>query len=278
MSQIVARPWYIDWFNSPFYHKLYFEHNEEEAKRFIQKLIAFLQPPAGSRMLDAACGRGRHSRVLADMGFDVTGFDLSFDSIKYVKQFEKSAGSGGENLQFFRHDMRFLFYANYFDYVFNFYTSFGYFPTRREHDDTMRSFAAALKPGGILLIDYLNVHYVEDHLVHHEIKKIADASFDINRWDDETHFYKKISISDASLIIPEEHVEKIVKFSLGDFNDMLAFQNMQAIEVFGDYDLHPYDLVKSPRMIIVAKKNGADNSTGQEKRLYSDGRKTDRLK
>jgi 2-polyprenyl-3-methyl-5-hydroxy-6-metoxy-1,4-benzoquinol methylase len=271
MSTIATRPWYKDWFNSPFYHKLYFERNEEEAKQFIHRLIEFLQPQPGSRMLDVACGRGRHSLILAEMGFDVTGFDLSFDSINYAKQFEK------ENLQFYQHDMRSIFRTNYYDCVFNFFTSFGYFATRREHDDAMRSFAVALKPGGFLVIDYLNVHYAEDHLVHHEIKKLSGANYDINRWDDETHFYKKIIISDASLIAPEEHTEKVVKFSLGDFNDMLAFQNMQVVEVFGDYNLAPYDVRKTPRMIIIAKKNSGDKSIEQEKRLYGDGRKTDAL-
>src|SRR5690242_4168298 len=83
-----SREWYKEWFNSPFYHKLYFEHDEEEARKFIRKLIQCLQPKQGSRMLDVACGRGRHSIFLAEMGYDVTGIDLSEVSIAYAKQFE----------------------------------------------------------------------------------------------------------------------------------------------------------------------------------------------
>src|SRR5437867_8662867 len=113
MPTIGTRPWYKDWFNSPFYHKLYFERDEAEAKRFIQRLMEFLQPKAGSRMLDAACGRGRHSRLLAEMNFDVTGIDLSMKNIEHAKQFEK------DNLQFYQHDIRLFFRTNYFDYVFN---------------------------------------------------------------------------------------------------------------------------------------------------------------
>ncbi|TMI68752.1 MAG: class I SAM-dependent methyltransferase, partial [Bacteroidetes bacterium] len=153
MARISARAWYRDWFDSPFYHRLYFERDEQEAKEFIDKLIHFLQPPIGSRMLDVACGRGRHSRILAEMQFDVTGIDLSPNSIAYAKEFEK------ENLSFYQHDIRLPFWINYFDYAFNFFTSFGYFATRREHDDAMRSIGAALRPGGIFVIDYINVHY-----------------------------------------------------------------------------------------------------------------------
>src|SRR5437762_12121241 len=131
MPTIGTRPWYKDWFNSPFYHKLYFERNEEEAKQFIHKLIGFLQPQPGSLMLDAACGRGRHSRILAEMGFEVTGFDLSFENIKYAKLSEQSAGSRGDDPEFYQHDMRYTLRANYYDFVFNFFTSFGYFATKR---------------------------------------------------------------------------------------------------------------------------------------------------
>src|SRR4051812_7062245 len=158
MATISSRPWYKDWFDSPFYHKLYFERDEKEAKDFIHKLIHFLEPATGSRILDVACGRGRHSRILAAMDFDVTGIDLSFGSINYAKQFEQ------ENLHFYQHDMRYLFRINYFDLAFNFFTSFGYFSTRREHDDAMRTIAAGLRPGGLFVIDYLNVHYAEDRL------------------------------------------------------------------------------------------------------------------
>lgn len=270
MARAVNKEWFRDWFSSPFYHRLYFERDEREAEEFIHKLVHFLQASPGNRMVDSACGRGRHSCILAKMGFDVTGFDLSFESIDYAKQFE------ADNLNFYQHDMRYPFWVNYFDYAFNFFTSFGYFATRREHDDAMRTIATSLKPGGMFIIDYLNTHYVEDHLVHIETKNVAGTSYQIHRWEDETHFYKKIIITDASLIVPEEHTEKVAKFSLGDFTDMLSYQNMQILEVFGDHNLSPYDVRKTPRLIIVAKKKESNHS-GEQKRLYSDGRKTDVL-
>jgi hypothetical protein len=150
--------------------------------------------------------------------------------------------------------MRLLFWVNYFDYAFNFFTSFGYFGTRREHDDAMRTIAGSLKPSGTVVIDYLNVHYIEDRLVHNEIKEIEGTRYEIHRWHDEQHFHKKIIVTDASLTEPIVHVEKVAKFSLGDFTDMLAFQGVQVTEVFGDYELHPYDVRKTPRLIIIGKK------------------------
>lgn len=244
------REWYKGWFNSPFYHKLYFDRDEKEAESFIGNLINYLHPDAGSLMLDVACGKGRHSKILASKGFNVTGIDLSPASIEFAKQHLAEQ----ENLEFYVHDMRLPFWVNYFHYAFNFFTSFGYFKTRREHDDAIRTIANSLQPGGILVIDYLNVHYAEKRLKHNEIKNIGQTTYDIHRWDDTTHFYKKITVTDPLLTEPMTCTERVSKFSLGDFTDMLSFQGMQVEEVFGDYALNNYDVVNTPRMIIVAKK------------------------
>jgi SAM-dependent methyltransferase len=141
--------WFESWFDSAFYHKLYFDRDEEEAGAFIARLMDYLQPPPGSFMLDIACGKGRHARTLAGYGHFVTGIDLSPNSIIYAKQFED------DKLEFYQHDMRLPFRINYFNYAFNLFTSFGYFATQREHDDTLRTIAQSIKPGGFFIIDYL---------------------------------------------------------------------------------------------------------------------------
>lgn len=240
--------WFKDWFNSPYYHQLYFNRDEKEAAAFIDQLIGYLKPAPGATMLDVACGKGRHSIHLSEKGFDVTGIDLSEDSIDEALQSETPT------LHFYRHDMRLPFWINYYDYGFNFFTSFGYFKTRREHDNAIRTIAQAIKPGGLFVMDYLNVHYAEDHLIHKFEKEIDGINFFITKWFDETHFYKKIVIEDESLDAPMEFTEKVAKFTLGDFTEMFAYQGLQLQEVFGDYSFCNYDVKKSPRMIMIAKK------------------------
>lgn len=247
---MAEKAWYKDWFNSIYYHKLYFERDEREAAAFIQTLIGHLKPAPGSRMLDVACGKGRHSKILASLGYQVTGIDISPASIAIALQSES------DHLDFYVHDMRLPFWGNYFDYAFNFFTSFGYFKTRREHDDAIRTISKSLKPGGIFVIDYLNVHFAEDQLVHEEEKQIGESRYLIHRWDDETHFHKKITVLDPALKKPLEYTEKVAKFSLGDFTEMLAYQGMQVQEVFGDYQLGSYDIRKTPRLIVLARKQG----------------------
>ena len=242
------QPWFKDWFNSPYYHQLYFNRDVREAAAFIDKLIEYLAPQPGSTMLDVACGKGRHSIQLANKGFDITGIDLSEDSINEALHYES------DNLHFYRHDMRLPFWMNYFNYAFNFFTSFGYFKTRREHDNAIRTIAQAIKPGGCFVMDYLNAHYAEDHFVHQSEKEIDSVNFIITKWYDETHFYKKIIIEDEAMAEPMIYTEKVAKFSLGDFTEMFAYQGLQIQEVFGDYNFSNYDVRKTPRLIMIAKK------------------------
>jgi SAM-dependent methyltransferase len=244
----MQQPWFKNWFNTPYYHQLYFKRDEKEAAAFIDKLIDYLKPAAGTTMLDVACGKGRHSIHLSEKGFDVTGIDLSEDSINEALQNETGT------LHFYRHDMRLPFWINYFEYAFNFFTSFGYFNTRREHDAAIRTIAQSIKPGGTFVMDYLNVHYAEDHLLHQFDKEIDGINFYITKWFDETHFYKKIIVEDEAHEEPLEFTEKVAKFSLGDFTEMFAYQGMQLQEVFGDYSFCNYDVKKSPRMVMIAKK------------------------
>ncbi|MDP3393659.1 bifunctional 2-polyprenyl-6-hydroxyphenol methylase/3-demethylubiquinol 3-O-methyltransferase UbiG [Sediminibacterium sp.] len=243
------KAWFKDWFNSPYYHLLYQHRDENEAELFINTLIHYLQPAIGATMLDIACGKGRHSMALAEMGFDVTGIDLSEASISEAKAAESA------QLHFYQHDMRRGFRINYFDYAFNFFTSFGYFKTRREHDNAIRMMADSIKPGAILVIDYLNVHFVESQLDPIVTTEVEDVKFHISKWQTADHFFKQIQITDKEHAAPRHlYTERVAKFSLGDFNDMLSYQHMQIVEVFGNYQLGHYDVKNSPRMIIVAKK------------------------
>lgn len=244
----LSNNWFKDWFDSPYYYLLYFKHNEQEASAFIHHLVKCLKLPANARMLDVACGRGRHSRILASLGFDVTGFDLSPSSITIAKQYEN------DHLAFYQHDMRLPFRINYFQYAFNLFTSFGYFRTEREHYNSIRTMAQSLQSNGIIVLDYLNVRYAEKKLVHQAEKEISGVNFHLTKWFDETHFYKKIIVEDEKLGQPLTFVEKVRKFTLGDFTEMFSFHNLQIQDVFGDYTLNAYDINNSPRLLMIAKK------------------------
>jgi len=239
--------WYKKWFDSSFYHQLYSNRSEKEATDFIDTLMDELDPPANATMLDLGCGAGRHAKWLAAKGFDVTGLDLAASSIRTAKKYEKT------NLRFAKQDMRDPFGKNQFDYVFNFFTSFGYFKNDEDNHNVIRNICNALKPGGLLVLDYLNVAWSQERLVAEETKDIDGIVYHISRWTDEKFFYKKIAIEN----MPAGHsefVEQVAKFDLSDFDYLFERNGLKLEKIYGDYQLNEYDSAASPRMILLARK------------------------
>ena len=255
-SALVEQPaiwdaqWFASWFDSAHYHKLYAHRDADEAGKFVEALVARLKPAAGSSMLDLGCGGGRHARHLAARGFDVTGLDLAARSIEAAKRFE------GRTLHFRRHDMRVPFGRRAFDYVFSFFTSFGYFDQRAEQLAVVRNMAHALKPGGRLVLDYLNTRHAEEHLTPNETKEIDGVVYRIRRWTDGRCFFKLIVVDDGGSGTPIAYREQVARFSLTDFARMFAMHGFEIVELYGDYQMGAFEARTSPRMILVARKRG----------------------
>ncbi len=239
--------WFVSWFDSAHYQKLYEHRDAAEASGFVDALIARLQPGASATMLDLGCGTGRHSRHLASKGFRVTGIDLAASSIAEAAQSERP------NLRFFRRDMRAPFGRNKFDYVFSFFTSFGYFDDATEHLAVVRNIARSLKPGGTLVLDYLNSHHAEMRLTREETRVIDGVVYRIARWSTSKHLFKRIVIEDEREGQPLEYCERVAKFTLRDFESMFALHGLGLDAVYGDYHLNRYDAEASPRMILLAR-------------------------
>jgi SAM-dependent methyltransferase len=240
--------WFASWFDSPHYHRLYAYRNEVEAAGFIDALLGRLRPSEGSRVLDLGCGAGRHSRHLASKGFDTTGIDLSASSIAEARKTQLP------RLRFRRQDMRLAFGRRTFDYVFNLFTSFGYFERDGDHEAVVRNIAASLKEGGRLVLDYLNVPYAEQHLAPYEEQSIDGIVYRIARWVDHRFLVKRIVIDDGQGA-RAQHVERVARFTLGDFDRLLALGGLAIEAVYGDYRLGAYDATTSPRLIVVARKS-----------------------
>ena len=221
--------WFESWFGSPYYHILYEHRDELEAQAFVERLLKYLQPLPMSTMADIACGEGRFSIELAEYGYDVTGIDLSSASIEKAKKHEH------EHLHFMVH------------------TSFGYFATERDHMMAAKSFAAGMKKGGLLIIDYLNKEQSLSKLVPEETLQRGQYEFKLERKLEDNHFVKDIYFKDNEG--KERHYkESVAAFELSDFIKMFKKAGLSLVATFGDYRLnvyHPYD---SPRLIMIFKK------------------------
>lgn len=238
--------WFKDWFNSPYYHILYKNRNCDEAELFINNLFIFLQPKKNATFLDLACGKGRHSLFLNKKGFDVTGIDLSENSINCAKQHEN------DSLHFYVHDMRKLFRTNYYDYVLNLFTSFGYFENERDNFNTIETIQKSLKPNGIVVIDFLNVKKAIANLITKETKTIDGIEFSIHKKVEDGFIVKQITFTDKNQKFFFE--EKVQALTLPYFEKYLKACKLKVVNLLGDYALNPFNELNSDRLIIIAQK------------------------
>ena len=167
--------WYIDWFNSPYYHLLYNNRDFSEANFFIDNLCKKLQIKSHARIWDLACGKGRHSIALNKKGFDVIGTDLSENSIK------EASKRKNETLEFYVHDMRQPFKNDYFDFVFNLFTSIGYFGNYEDNCKVFRIVNTALNKDRRFVIDFFNAEKVISSFEENYTEQRGDVIFNINK-------------------------------------------------------------------------------------------------
>lgn len=242
------KEWFSAWFDSPYYHILYAKRDENEAARFIASLQGMLQLAPASRVLDAACGKGRHAITLQSLGFTVDAFDLSPSNIEAAQAFEN------KELLFFVHDLREpLPLQNQYDAIFNFFTSFGYFDDQQDNQKAFTTFSGGLKSGGVLVLDFFNPTYVLANLVPLETMEREGISFHIKRWAEKGYLYKSIDFTDQGESY--SFVEKVELVTKNDFISYAAQAGLRLIDLKGDYNLSAFDEASSPRMIFVWAKN-----------------------
>ena len=239
--------WFKNWFDTEFYRKLYAHRNDKEAEEIVSAIIQELQPQRGASILDLGCGNGRHAKYLATQGFNVTGLDLAFSSIQHARKWET------ETLRFYRHDMREPFGDTCFDYVFNFFTSFGYF-SAEENDRVIQNMVNSVRGNGFVMIDYMNVTHSVKGLIPEEEKEIDGIVYKIKRYTDEDYIYKQIEIDNVQAGRPYVYTEKVMKLNQKDFHAMFERNGLKPVNVYGDYKLNEYQVETSPRLILLAQK------------------------
>ncbi|MEM8895126.1 MAG: methyltransferase domain-containing protein [Bacteroidota bacterium] len=240
------KEWFGDWFNSPYYHVLYSHRDHEEAQFFIDNFVNRIKADPNSKVLDIACGKGRHAIYLNRKGFDVTGIDLSPENIREARR------SANDHLKFDVHDMREVYAESAFDIGMNLFTSFGYFNTDEEHARAIRSIATSIRTGGHFLLDFLNPYVVINNLVEEETKNIDNISFNINKSYDGEFILKDIHF------VHEErefnYQEKVKAIRRVEFLKYFEQAGLEVEDIYGDYSLNTYSAEESDRLIFLTRK------------------------
>lgn len=244
--------WFGPWFNSEAYHILYGHRSEKEANDLVRALHDGGHLGPTGKALDAGCGAGRHARSLARLGWDVEAFDLSPLSIESARN--KSKALGG-HLSFHVDDLRTLSerptWKGAFDLATNFFTSLGYFEGTDAQLAVLRGLSETLRPGGRLLVDFLNVHRIENHLVPYESLTRGEVEFVIHRRIHEGWIEKSIQFQWNGK--REHHVERVQAMTPEDLQSMMVASGLKIQDLWGDYDLGRWSN-DSPRTLMLAQR------------------------
>ena len=225
---------------------LYGHRDNVEAKKSISRILDHLGPPSGCRVLDLACGRGRHAVHLQQSGVDVVGVDLSPENIAYAQRFATTG------LEFHVHDMRAIFEKEGFDLVFNLFTSFGYFESYIENFQVIEAVHSSLRSGGLFVLDFLNPLRANLEKEVTEELILEKCTFRISKRIEEGTFVKHINVIDENETFDFE--ERVKAFDVWHLSTMLENAGFVVQNVFGNYALEPFVGPVSERTILIGKK------------------------
>ena len=242
----LQKEWFDTWFDTPYYHILYSNRDESEAEVFLTNLMNHMAVPKGASILDLPCGKGRHTLFLAEKGYTLTGADLSAASISLAQSYAP------EGVTFLVHDLRKPAWNEAFDYVLNLFTSFGYFETEAEDKAAFTTLSRALKKGGSLVIDFMNVTRAVNLLKEEETKVMQGIEFQLKRYVKDGYIHKEIRFEADNT--PYFFTERVKALTLEDFKEFFTFAGLTLVDTFGSYQLEAYDATESDRLIMIAKK------------------------
>ncbi|MEO5589723.1 MAG: class I SAM-dependent methyltransferase [Gemmatimonadaceae bacterium] len=231
--------WFKRWFGED-YIALYPHRDATEAEHAVALIEKTIDSGGFTRVLDLACGAGRHSRPLATRWW-TAGLDLSEVLLCLAVSEEVDAA-------FVRGDMRILpFQDEAFHLVVNLFTSFGYFEDDASHYEVVREVFRVTAVGGTFMLDFLNTAQLRKTLIPYDEQNIDGQIVEQRREisDDDRFVIKRICVRGTG----KEYTERVRLFEAGDLSAMMNAAGFLVTEAFGNYDGAPLGN-DSPRVIL----------------------------
>ncbi len=235
----MTKDWFEDWFGEE-YLALYPHRDESEAQHAVEMIAGAVSNKGINRVLDLACGAGRHTRPLADRWWTV-GLDLSAVLLKVAHGAEPDGN-------YVRGDMRILPFADRsFDLCVNLFTSFGYFESDAQSLRVLAEVARVVDIGGTFVLDFLNASSVGANLVERDERKVGTQTVAQHRviTDGGKYVQKTISLSGSD----KKFIERVRLFSVDELEMMLEEIGFGVYARKGDYSGGPIT-DSSPRAIL----------------------------
>jgi SAM-dependent methyltransferase len=246
------RPWFEQFFEEDYLEMYRDSFSPERTDQEVEGIVSLLDLQPGAKILDLACGHGRHSIPLAKRGFEVTGFDLSRHFLDIAR---REAEAEGVDVRWVHGDMRELDFEGEFDAVINIFTAFGYFEDPDDDLKTLKRIKAALRKDGRFLLEILHRDALFSRFERQGVQKTSDGNIVVHErnWD----LAKNILHDEMTLIRPDgtrkTYVTSVRTRSLHEFLGLLEEAGLEPIAWFGGLDRSPLSL-SSHRLALLSRR------------------------
>jgi cyclopropane fatty-acyl-phospholipid synthase-like methyltransferase len=241
--------WFEEWFDTEEYLNVYRHRNEEDAKNLFNLINKNILLEKGSKVLDLACGAGRHSILFAKNGFDVTAVDISDNLLNVAR---KTANELSLNISFIKSDLRELHLTEKFHLILNLFTSFGYFETDDENEEIIKFASEHLLNNAYFVIDFFNIVYLKNNIIPVTYDKIEDGIIKQERVFEGNRIIKKITITKKNDV--KYYYESVRTYSKDELITLIIKNGLRIQNIIGNYLGVEFEEINSPRVIIIAKK------------------------
>jgi SAM-dependent methyltransferase len=241
--------WFKDWFSSDEYLEVYNHRDEEDAGKLLTLILKNTCVHTSSKILDAACGAGRHSLYLLEKGHNVFGFDLSATLLKKAKT---EAQNRNVKLDIFCADLRNVGIKKKFDLILNLFTSFGYFESDEENFAFPDVSYKILNRDGFYVLDYLNREFIIRTLVPESVRDVNGKKIIELRKIDKGRIVKEIIINNKDN--ERSFLESVKLYKKDEIIKEFNKIGFKLYKLFGEYDGSEFDINNSSRLIMFFKK------------------------
>jgi len=246
--------WPVAFFDDD-YLKLYARVlTDERTAAEVEFIAAALELQAGERVLDLACGTGRHAVGMAQRGCDVTGLDFN---PRYLEKGAERAARAGVRVTWTCGDMRSLAFDGAFDAAYSYFTSFGYF-SDVENESVIAGLARALRPGGRFLLEVFNREWLLTHPPQRNWHERDDGALHM---EEATLDLRSSRVTSRQILLDPQGGHQVVKsyelrvYTCAELCALFDRHGLEVRDVWGGIDRSDYT-TESRRLVLVAVRAG----------------------
>lgn len=240
--------WFQHWFDTD-YMALYAHRDEAEAELAVATVLRAAPALGRGPVLDLACGSGRHLAVLRQHNPEAFGLDLSRELLAQAPQELRP--------HLLRGDMRHLpLRPSSLSGLTLWFTPFGYFG-EAENRQLLKALAILLRPGGVLVMDYLNAQLVRNGLIEEDTQEREGLRVTSRRSLEGTRLVKRMRLERLDAGSVREVVESVRLYDPAELEGMLLAAGLRVNTVLGDYAGGTFREDHSPRWLALAEREKA---------------------